>query len=127
MFGPLNRNQVTFLQFYFSNIIVLTFLFYESNFLEKFLRENVFSIFGGKIDSRYPKWFIGRHFETACQIFDFFCYIWFFLEYFTSDPNFNFNAKFVLKSMFLMLGPYGPPPLTTNRHTEDLDHKSVKA
>ena len=40
----------------------------------------------------------------------------------TSDPN--FNAKFVLKSMFLMLGPYGPP-FTTNGLTEDLDHLSV--
>ena len=45
------------------------------------------------------------------------------MEYFISDPN--FNAKFGLKSIFLMLGPYGPPPLTTNGRTEDLDHLSV--
>ena len=37
----------------------------------------------------------------------------------------NFNAKFVLESMFLMLGPYGPSPLTINGRSEDLDHLSV--
>ena len=48
----------------------------------------------------------GRFFETARLIFDF---LWHFgsLEHFNSDSH--FNAKFVRESMFLRLGPFGPP------------------
>ena len=67
----------------------------------------VFPFLAGKLMSRNLKWFIDRHFETVRPIFDFFDAFWIFFKYFTSDPN--FNAKFVLESMFLMLGPYGPP------------------
>ena len=74
-----SRNQVTFLQFYFSNIIILTFFIYEPNFLEKFLRENGFPFLAGKLMSRNLKWFIGRHFETVRPIFDFFCFVLFCL------------------------------------------------
>ena len=77
------------------------------------------------------KRFIGRQFETVRPIFDFLlrfglfvCLFVFCFEYFTSDPN--FNAKFFLKSIFLMSGPYGPPPLTTDGRTEDFYHFSVK-
>ena len=48
---PLYRNQIYFCQFYFSNMIALTFFIYEPNFMDKFLQKNV-----GKLMSRNFKW-----------------------------------------------------------------------
>ena len=112
------------MQFYFSNIIVLRFFLYEPNFLERFLWENGFLIFGGKVDIAKSQMVHWPPFWNRTSDYRYFCCIWVFLEYFTSDPN--FNAKFFLKSIILMLGPYGPPLLTTNGRTEDLDYLSVK-
>ena len=45
LFCPLNRNGITFFKFYFRNELVSMVCYYEPIFMEKVLRESVFSIF----------------------------------------------------------------------------------
>ena len=96
---PLNRNHELVLQFYFSNIIVLTFFIYEPNSMENSFGKMVFLL---KLMSRNFKWFIGRDFETVCPIFDsFFCCVCLFVRFlghFSSDSN--FNSKSIQKSTY---------------------------
>ena len=113
-----------FSQFYFSKYNCPYILYLWAKFLRKIPSGNGLPIFGGKVDVPKSQMVYWPPFWNPTSDFKFFCCIWVLLEYFTSDPH--FNTKFVLKSMFLMLSPYGPPLLTTNGQTEDLDHLSVK-
>ena len=75
-FAPKIPLEYFFFKFYFRNVIVLMFFYYEPNFIEKFLRESVFSFFPPEFLPRNENRNFGRHFETAKAIFIFFSVLW---------------------------------------------------
>ena len=97
---PIKAQPNNIYHFWFSNIIVLTISNYESNFIEKFLRESCFPIFGGKFYVAILKLAFWPPFCNCISDFRF-CFTVFLvlLDYFLSGGH--FSAKFVRESAFL--------------------------
>ena len=83
---------MTFFNFYFSNVIVLTVSNYEPNFMEKFFRESGFPIFGGKFYIASLNLGLSPPFCNRISDFRFFKFVLVLLDYFISGSHFSANS-----------------------------------